>query len=242
MPQSIQCLTPHHYYYIINNVTIYITNNLQDIQTSNFTFQYVSDINITSIIPLDMLYRGSIINIYGSEFINIDTLSCKFIDYNNNNIATIVSALYISNQHITCIIPQGINNNHQATDILLVETSNNGVDYTNYMLNITLANIPQISYIYPQYGPIEGGTYISIYGEFFQSTSWMACKFTDNNNITIPIYINRYDIVYICILYTTLHIYHTYTLYNNYYTIHIYHTYVSLSRPCPCAALARTFM
>ena len=158
----ISCVSPP--YFGTRQVKVQVTTNNEDFAESEGIFIYDAVIHIDRVTPSSAVYLGgSVMTVFGANFINSDNLSCQFVDrgdlyllssYRNTfgssngepwsslsgveSISSyqIVPASWISASLIFCRVP-GLPPGFYA-----VEVSNNGVDFTTQ--NVLLLVAPEL--------------------------------------------------------------------------------------------------
>ena len=87
----------------------------------------------------------------------------------------IVAAQYIARHILKCISPVSFN-----SQLVTVEVSSNGVDYTSDMVQFHYQRPAMVTTVEPSIGPITGYTIINIYGANFVDSSSLFCAFGES--------------------------------------------------------------
>ena len=149
-------------------VNVEVSNNLEWFTRQKVAFSYEPMESVSAVSPsLGTLLGGTVVTVYGQDFIDSELLFCRF---GSNT----VSATYLSAERINCIAPQSI-----TAEMVTVEVSNNGQDFTANGVLFQYHLHPVITEIVPSSGPIGGGTLLEIHGENFTNSTSMMCLFGD---------------------------------------------------------------
>ncbi len=120
---------------------------------------------VTRILPVSgPSYRGSVVTVHGSGFLNKETLTCRFDD-------TIVPATWWSPAHMSCRAPGG------PPRLMLFEVSNNAKDFTSSGLTYWRQPDASVHKIVPDRGLATGQTLVFVRGSNFVNTTALRCKF-----------------------------------------------------------------
>ena len=196
---QILCIAPSH---APGLIPIGISQNGQQYTNSKSVYEYYQDIVLNHIFPTTGV-AGSIINIYGSGFVNSSNLFCRFG-------AREVLAIFVSHDHLVCENPSIIERDlrwlsldkictrhtfSDTRDMLCVnytysdsisyplylgsqiglEVSNNAQDYTQSGLQLHYQEDIMISSIENLVGPVFGGSPIFIRGKNFVNSTSLSC-------------------------------------------------------------------
>jgi len=93
--------------------------------------------------PIGSIHGGNVVDILGSNFMDLDTIACKFG-------SKVVPAIFISNQHMQCTVPPA-----QRPVAVPCRISLNGQDFTKEAVTY---NYFDIDHIYPNQIPVRGGS------------------------------------------------------------------------------------
>eukprot|EP01084_Bolivina_argentea_P257521 433890_1 len=165
-----------------------------------FTFHVIPMIILSHLLPSAVFERSTLtiindensgeltepINVYGKHFYFSSELCCKFIFEDENLFPEIVirNAIYQTSNHITCLTPH-----NRAVGNYYVFISNDGVNFGDSSLKFTVLPIITITSIYPTYGNVMGGFFVTLTGSGFNSTYDIKCIF-DNSYFIDAIYID----------------------------------------------------
>ena len=162
-PTVITCKTPPHEE---GAVEVFVTTNGQDFTTVGPMFKFRSALTVTSVLPLSGPHHGGTrLSIFGSNFANSNSLSCKY------GPSVVVMARWISTVQLECVSP--------AIDpgAVTVEVSNNGKDFTDDKVIFTAFGPPVVWNIEPSLGPRSGGTPVVVRGQHLTFGDNLLCRF-----------------------------------------------------------------
>jgi hypothetical protein len=142
-------------------------NGVDFCNPSHDPFKYYATPNVTSISPKRGLSsKSSLVSVFGFGFFNEADLSCAFGDLIS------VPASYISNTELKCTLPPFF-----FVGVVVVEVSLNNHDYTGDGIQFELLNEPQINSIWPNRGPVNGNTKVTVFGDHFVTRLGISCHF-----------------------------------------------------------------
>ena len=100
--------------------------------------------------------------------------------------ALFVTSAAISNSYIaTAICPSPIFEQHLSTSNVAVEISNNGGrDWSGKSQYVSYYPVPSVTSIFPTFGPVSGGTSISISGSSILP-NYLKCRWNSTSKLTI---------------------------------------------------------
>ena len=109
---------------------------------------------------------GSLVNVYGSGFMNVEGLSCQFG-------SALVPASFRSENHVTCYAPR------HSPAVVYVEVGNKETKILNVVSNIKFEyrQEPEVYDVTPSMGPARGGTLVTISGASFVESGTLTCRF-----------------------------------------------------------------
>lgn len=151
-----------------DNIQVTASNNGVDFcNPSRNPFKYYSTPRVTSISPkMALSSKSSFVSVFGFGFYSEVDLSCAFGDLIS------VPATYISNTELNCTLPP-----IAFVGVIVVEISLNNRDYTSDGMQFELINEPQISSIWPNRGPVNGHTKVTVVGDYFVDRLGITCHF-----------------------------------------------------------------
>jgi IPT/TIG domain. len=127
-------------------VHVEVSMNGQDFSTDNLTYSYHDDIFIESLSSMRLIsYAISPIFVHGTGFMNVTTLSCKVGTKN-------VKAHFLKSTLILCFsTPSSVHfvNNGNEHKLVIVEASNNGIDFTDFGISIEIYHPNLPGYYHP---------------------------------------------------------------------------------------------
>ena len=137
---------------------------------------------VSKISPTSGQATGNVVVIVqGFNFTNSIELGCKFGDVQ-------VDGQYFSATEIRCVTPRHI----PAT--VIVEVSNNGVDWTASGQEFTFQADPSVVSIHPSHGPERGMTLVTVYGNHFVNSPGLRCRF-DTLSTKVHRFISHNEII-----------------------------------------------
>jgi hypothetical protein len=161
------CTTPPNP--TLGPVPLRITLNGQDLtELSVPEFRYTSSLHVTSLDPAFGSFEGGdLVTVYGGVFLN-DRTVCRF---SSPGWSQVVPARWISASQIECRSPPARPSNAQ------VEVSSNGKDFSSDGIVFTYLGPPTLASIWPDSGPLGGGTPVTITGRNFFYLDKSVCRF-----------------------------------------------------------------
>lgn len=169
---EIFCVSPPSPSFGEVRVTI-IIDGLSTVAT-NHTFNYLKPVSLSEVSPSrGPVEGGTIVNVFGTNFIDLPLLSCRFEGIT-------VPAEFISPNSLKCKTPAGVYGS--AFVGVSVDGSTfypggagrqGGVD----AITFTYEHLPSIDHIFPSNIPVGQSSNITIYGDHLDSSSNIACRF-----------------------------------------------------------------
>ena len=157
------CVTPP--IYNMGKVSVSISLNGKDFIRTPIVFTFTAAPNISSINPTMIKeMEESIITVHGRNFIDVNTIVCRFG-------TKIAKGIWLSNSEIQCRSPK-MSPGNTKFDISL-----NSKDYTSAHFSINVIENFHISSVLPSRGSIHGGTKIFLRGNGFTNTGNLYCVF-----------------------------------------------------------------
>lgn len=118
--------------------------------------------------------------VHGSNFVSSTALTCSFGGVH-------LKAMFLSTRVVQCVAPR-----HMPADVFL-EISNDGTAFSASRLTFSFYPDPCILSINPIHGTAEGSTLVTITGNHFRNSSYIACRFGDT---TVPgLYLSSNQII-----------------------------------------------
>jgi len=151
--------------------TLQISYNGQQFVDTSFVFTFVARETLFALSRSDIFSNevGSTVGIVGTNFINSESLSCRY------NAQVVVPATFINSSFVECIViavPNILS--------LSVEVANNGVNFvTSESAMINFFSPVQMESVSPNMGSINGGTIVQIIGSNFPEKLDVYCSFDD---------------------------------------------------------------
>ena len=168
--EQIACVSPRVSSTALVSVDVVIDGG--DTTEHSLSFEYKESPVVDKIKPRLVSLRSSdILTIDGKGFVNNPKLACRFD-------TTTVSAVYISENQITCEIPTV----ESATSVV-VQVTNNGQDFSDNDHIMDYVNRPYLYSVYPNTGAISRGGTVDLFGAKFPQSRWLECQFSDT---TVP--------------------------------------------------------
>jgi hypothetical protein len=156
------------------DVNVTVSMNGQDYSSPPTVFHYINVAEISKLIPSHGPLNGNTeVLIWGNNFVNTPTLSCRFGTAGGG----IVNAAYFFNSSaLICISPPQI-----FAGLVAVTISNNGVFKKGEMsvsnVNYTYDSRVSINSIFPALGAVSGNFSVMVRGGPFTTTNELRCKF-----------------------------------------------------------------
>jgi len=156
-------------------VSIEVSNNAEDFTHNNVKFAYQVPPRIFSFYPKSAGPSGSVyVTVHGDNFFDTPYSVCRF-----GGSITVVSK-FISPSMIQCLSPSMIPGRYT------VEVSNNNADFSeNSDALFYVVDIPTVTTIAPESGPMSGGTIIKLSGTGMVQSDELACRF---DGVLVPAY------------------------------------------------------
>ena len=184
-PDNVQCTAPAHVPGLVHLMLQTVGENAASSNKASFAYHETMTIGLVT--PSEAVGNGgTLLSIYGTNFLNISSLVCRF-----GNDAT-MPATFVSSLHIQCVSP--VMSDALATNMIIGESTSvsiyisaNGVEWTNKSPEklTFLSGISQLVALSPSKGPSKGGTVVKITGSGFnkqisslpQSSELLTCRF-----------------------------------------------------------------
>eukprot|EP00163_Fabomonas_tropica_P008375 TRINITY_DN17_c0_g4_i1.p1 TRINITY_DN17_c0_g4~~TRINITY_DN17_c0_g4_i1.p1 ORF type:complete len:4695 (+),score=879.62 TRINITY_DN17_c0_g4_i1:301-14385(+) len=153
------------------SVALEVTNNVYDYSNFGTTYYYLAVESVSALSPVVGTAHGdSFITVSGSDFVDVDTLRCRF---SLSGDSTTVYAVWRSATAVECTSPTHYHWYGNAT----VEVANNGQDFTSGGAEFMYLHAPSVSVVSPAYGPVSGLTTVTVGGTNFTSYTSVYCRF-----------------------------------------------------------------
>jgi hypothetical protein len=166
---ELKCTSPRHK---MGEVAVRISANGVDFGDDRSTafFRFVPPPTLLTIHPNRGVFSGgTVLTIEGRNF-GGSTVVCRFGSSGAHKKYT-VKATVQSPDILQCITPA-----HPAGASIL-EVSNNGIDFTTSGNVFHFESALSVSAIFPQAGPEDGATMVSVHGTNFKNTNHLSCMF-----------------------------------------------------------------
>jgi len=163
--QLVTCRTPVGQ---AGEVPVSLSINMVDYTSlSVTTFKYLDDLSVSSIDPTSGSYTGgTLVSVTGAGFRNAENV-CRF----GSSPGVIVPARWVANNELQCRAPAGL------PSIVTIEVSNNGQDFSQDGVVFEYFGEPIVLSMYPDNGPVRGGTPVVIRGRNFNFGDRTICRF-----------------------------------------------------------------
>ena len=164
-------------------VPVLVSTNGVDFTAVTGAFTYQPPVWVSSVAPNSgHELGGTRVTVVGSGFVSSSALACRFsapaaLDGSNSESAPawqVVQATWVSTTEVRCLSPPS------ATGSSRVGVANNGVDFTDGDGHAALFEFlaaPDLQGVQPAFGPVSGGTVVSVRGANFVHTPTLACRF-----------------------------------------------------------------
>jgi hypothetical protein len=166
---TVVCRAPMH---PPGEVVVRLSNNGQqfvsatDAKGSPLTYTFHERLSVLEVYPSrGTLVGGTSIVVHGKGFLNSTSLACQFGD-------RISPAVHLNGSAIECRTPGS-----PAAGVVVVEASNNGVDFSSGGAPFTYTGKVQVQDVIPRSGPAAGGTLVKLVGSGFLGGGVLVCKF-----------------------------------------------------------------
>ena len=159
----ISCVTP------LRSVPGFVTLQVSHsgvLGSSTAPYRYVVVPVVSGIWPtLGPPQGGTLVQVRGRNFVPSSQLRCIFG-------AELVPAEWLSSLHISCIAPS-----HRLGEFKL-DVTNDGLSFAESVATtFEYSKLPQLSQIWPNNGPLSGGTMVTLHGDGFGVNTIPACRF-----------------------------------------------------------------
>ena len=163
----VQCITPVQPDQTVSATVVVgvSTNGGQQWYNASQPFLLYASDQIASIAPpFGPQSAHDILTVTGSGFLNQSSLVCQL--YNQSSLpAVVVPATYLSPFNLTCQLPAS-----SQSIVVLVSTSNNGVDFTPSTVYYSWINNPAVYAVAPSIALYESRPNVTVYGANFTSS------------------------------------------------------------------------
>ena len=160
--ETMSCRTPPATADIATDVEI--TFNNFEYAPSTILYSFHKELEIDACVPnVGSEYGGTAVIVSGSNFLNIENISCKFG-------AIVVKAEWISMFLIRCMSPQQIGS-------VRLSVSNNGIDFSSSNVEFTYQPRMILESLSPTSATTLGGTLVSVSGTNLRSYGHPSCHF-----------------------------------------------------------------
>ena len=191
-PSIVECKTPEFVLparVVVSLQQYSVVAGTHALAESVATFEYMLVPEVESIFPRMLDYKSlekwTAFDIHGTNFISSTALQCSF----QQNWPTVNSALQLKNtiktnalfhnsSFVSCLHEKGIDNISNWRNDIYVSITFNGNDWTPAK-SIAIVSPLLVSKVHPSTGPRSGGSILSITGEYFIDSDYLACKFGD---------------------------------------------------------------
>ena len=155
-------------------VNFEVSPNGRDFSTSNGQFNYYKNAEISSIAPIHVPeHGGSSIQVNGVNFLNLETLVCKFESNINKNVSEVfVDGIYISDSSMRCKIPKMM-----PQDGMRLFVGNSPSELSPTFATLVVEPALSLSKIVPEFGPSSGSSIMTLHGTNFVPSGKMSCRF-----------------------------------------------------------------
>jgi len=145
-----------------------VTNNGQEISTSGVHYLFTPPPKVFELSPsTGPMVGSSVINVTGFHLVNWEpfnpTLKCKFGD-------AVTDGSFVSSTFMHCPTPPSTEGS------VFLEISVNGVDYTSNFVPFQFTGLPSVKEMYPSFGPLAGGTAVTLIGSGFPASGRALCR------------------------------------------------------------------
>ena len=144
----VQCISPMHQ---IGSVSIEVTTNGVDYSEDMVQYRYYASPAVSHVVPSSgPTDGGTVISVYGRNFIDSDSLNCRFGN------ESVVSGRWVSSDRVECESPK------QYTGRLTLKIANNGVDYVSCGFYTFYYGALKFNII-PHFAASSGGTQVRLH-------------------------------------------------------------------------------
>ncbi|TMW63288.1 hypothetical protein Poli38472_002229 [Pythium oligandrum] len=160
----------------LQQVSVELSVNGKDFISTTFSFQYVEEPHVHRVSPVQGTMEGSTtVTITGTDFIQESQMAwCRFGEQE-------VRAMVRSSTELVCVAPA----NAFVESVALEVSMNDGVDYTEDLVQYRYVPPARIRQLSPLLGPVEGGTLLTISGHGFYTSRFMQCCFGSQFRCTL---------------------------------------------------------
>ena len=161
-PTQVTVTTPVQ---VAGSVSLECSNDNVNYSVSTQQFIYFAVLSVSAVSPsLGPRSGNTVVTVTGTAFQNTAYLYCSF------GAAGRVLAVYMSATQLLCTSPFSA-----IAQTVNLEVSNNNADFTTNARTFQMTNIPSVSSLAPTFGPLAGGSNITVNGASFSSPAW--CTF-----------------------------------------------------------------
>ena len=173
-PTAVVCATPP--LQPPGTVVVRVSNDGEELSTSGVPLTFTAQLRVSSLSPhTGPTGGGTQLSVSGFGFSNSSSLKCRFQVGARRGTQTPavmpVAATYVSATKLTCITPA------QPVGGVVVEVSLNGQDFTADGLVFQYRPTPVVSTLRPAFGPVSGGTLVTVQGSALTNSGSLACSF-----------------------------------------------------------------
>jgi hypothetical protein len=151
--------------------TVEVGSSSGDFTFDEMQFGYLDAIRVINAYPRSGPMRGNTtVLVNGRGFVNTPTLKCRFGD----TASGVVPARWLSSSQLSCITASV-----EVTGEVDVYVSVNGLDFASTSAKYHLDAPLQIVSVAPAYGPVRGGTVVTVFANNLRYTGAVGCRFGD---------------------------------------------------------------
>ncbi|GMH66707.1 hypothetical protein TL16_g04487 [Triparma laevis f. inornata] len=150
-------------------VAVEISNNGNDFTNDGVDFEFFGHPAVASVSPSSGdKSGGTLVTITGRNFMFGERTVCRF-GFKS------VHATYIDSNTLECVSPK--QEDLHGGDGIIVEASNNDLDFTDSGISWTYTELPQVVSVSPSSGIVGGSSVLTLRGSNFVSTGKVWCRF-----------------------------------------------------------------
>ena len=152
------------------SVPVDVTLNAHDFSIGAVGFSYQHPVTVASVYPsVGPVVGGTVVAVHGSNFVDASSLACVFGD------EAASTGRWVSSSTVECVAPPS---EGSAETSVAVAVTNNGADFiVTEGITFQYVAAPTVEAMSPLYGPIGGGTLVTISGKGFGFSTNAACRF-----------------------------------------------------------------
>lgn len=149
-------------------VTVTVSLNGADFTRRGLQYTYYQPVEVLGLFPaMGSTSGGTVVTIVGRRFFPSEALSCRFGAFAAS------PGEFLSSDAVRCIAPPSP---HGPTDVIVTVT-NNLADFSESSAIFEYRPQVRPERFYPTFGPLSGGTVVTIEGGAFFATPQLACRF-----------------------------------------------------------------